>query len=305
MYLKRHLFEAVMKTIEGIGLGLRHDLAEALLERRPDEVRWLEIHPENYVARGGLFAQNLERAMESWRLVPHGLSLCLGTVTPFDEAYKRQLAGLLDRIDAPWYSDHLCFADVDGSFLHDLLPLPFSKETVQTVKERVDEVQQAIGRPVAVENISYYADPAPRRGWTEPEFLCEVLDAADCKLLLDVNNIYVNSRNHGFDPRPYIDALPYERVVQMHVAGHFTRKDALIIDTHGEPVCDGVFELLEYTLERTGPKPVLLERDQNIPPLDELLVEVRQLSEIYERATAAHERRDPKSRDPKSRDAAE
>lgn len=280
------------RTAEGVGLGLRHDLAPELFERAPDEVRWLEIHPENYVARGGGFALNLERALDEWAVVPHGLTLCFGTTDRFDPGYVKQLKALLDRIDAPWYSDHLCFAGVDGTYLHDLLPLPFSKEAVEVAAARIRELQDAIERPVAIENVSYYADPLePERGWTEPEFLVEVLEAADCKLLLDVNNVYVNAQNHRFDPEPYIDMIPRERVVQMHVAGHMTRKDGIIIDTHGEPMCEGVFELLEHTLERIGPTPVLLERDQNIPPLDVLLEEVRRLSAIYDRGVGAFEAR--------------
>lgn len=274
------------KTVEGVGLGLRHDLAEELFERAPDEVRWLEIHPENYVRRGGRFALNLERAMERWALVPHGLSLCFGTTDHFDPAYLRELRTLLDRIDAPWYSDHLCFAGSAGVYLHDLLPLPFRRESIDVAAARVREVQDALGRPVAIENVSYYADPAPRT-MEEPDFVLEVLEAADCKLLLDVNNVFVNSINHRFDPKAYIDRIPPERVVQIHVAGHFTRKDGIIIDTHGEPVCEGVYDLLEHTLERLGPVPVLLERDQSIPPLDILLAEVRRLNDIYDRATGA------------------
>lgn len=275
------------KTVEGVGLGLRHDLAEELFERAPEEVRWLEIHPENYVRRGGRFALNLERAMERWAIVPHGLTLCFGSTDRFEASYLRELSALLERIDAPWYSDHLCFAGIDGIFLHDLLPLPFTKESVEIASARIREVQDAIARPVAIENVSYYADPAPR-AMEEPDFVLEVLEAADCKLLLDVNNVYVNSINHRFDPRSYIDRIPPERVVQIHVAGHLVRKNGVIIDTHGEPVCEGVYELLEYTLERIGPVPVLLERDQNIPALDTLLEEVRRLSRIYDRATAAY-----------------
>lgn len=274
------------KTVQGIGLGLRHDLAEELFERAPDEVRWLEIHPENYVRRGGRFALNLERAMERWALVPHGLSLCFGTTDRFDPAYLGELRALLDRIDAPWYSDHLCFAGSAGVFLHDLLPLPFTRDSIEVAAARVREVQDAVGRPVAVENVSYYADPAPRT-MEEPDFLLEVLDAADCKLLLDVNNVFVNSINHRFDPKAYIDRIPPERVVQVHVAGHLTRDDGIIIDTHGEPVCEGVYDLLEHALRRLGPVPVLLERDQSIPPLDVLLAEVRRLTDIYDRATSA------------------
>lgn len=273
--------------VEGVGLGLRHDLAKELLDAAPAEVRWLEIHPENYVARGGGFAMNLERALERYRVLPHGLTLCFGTTSRFDPAYVASLAGLLDRIDAPFYSDHLCFAGVDGQFLHDLLPLPFTRESVDVAASRVRELRDALARPVAIENVSYYADPAPRGGWDEPDFLLEVLDAADCALLLDVNNVYVNSINHGFDPRAYIDRIPPERVVQMHVAGHYTRKDGIRIDTHGEPICEGVYELLDHALRHIGPTPVLLERDQNFPPLDELLAEVRRLGAIYERATGA------------------
>jgi len=278
------------KTVEGVGLGLRHDLAEELFERAPDEVRWLEIHPENYVRRGGRFALNLERALDRWAIVPHGLTLCFGATERFERGYLRELAELLERVNAPWYSDHLCFAGIDGIFLHDLLPLPFTRESIEIAAARVREVRDAIERPVAIENVSYYADPAPR-AMEEPDFVLEVLEAADCKLLLDVNNVFVNSINHRFDPKAYIDRIPPERVVQIHVAGHFTRKNGIIIDTHGEPVCDGVYDLLAYTLERMGPVPVLLERDQNIPPLDVLLEEVRRLTRIYDRAVAVFNER--------------
>jgi uncharacterized protein len=286
--------EHVSRTtkVEGIGLGLRHDGAKALLERAPDEVRWLEIHPENYVARGGVFEDNLERARDRWPIVPHGLTLCFGATDPFEPSYTRELRALLDRIDAPWYSDHLCFAGSGGLFLHDLLPLPFQRESIETAAARIRELRDAIERPVAIENVSYYADPAPP-AMEEPDFLLEVLEAADAKLLLDVNNVYVNSINHRFDPRPYIDRIPRERVVQIHVAGHFTRPDGIIIDTHGEPMCEGVYDLLAYTLERIGPAPVLLERDQNMPPLDELLGEVRRLAEIYDRSVAVFEASQP------------
>ena len=275
--------------VEGVGLGLRHDLARELLERRPDEGRWLEIHPENYVARGGRFELNLEEARARWPIVTHGLTCGVGTARPFDPRYTRALRALLEAVGAPFHSEHLCFGGVDDTFLHDLLPLPFNREAVRTAAARARELRDAIERPLAIENISYYADPLDPGGWTEPDFLLEVLDAADAALLLDVNNVYVNSLNHGFDPRAYIDRIPRERVVQIHVAGHFTGKDGVIIDTHGEPVCEGVYDLLGYTIARLGPVPVLLERDQNVPPLDELLAEVRRLSTIYERGVAAFE----------------
>jgi uncharacterized protein (UPF0276 family) len=272
------------KPVEGVGLGLRHEIAPEILERAPAEVRWMEIHPENYVARGGRFAMLLEQASERWPLVAHGLSLCFGSVEPFDPSYTRELRTLLERLDVPWYSDHLCFGGSSGVFLHDLLPLPFTKEAVRVAAARVRELEDAIERPVAIENVSYYADPAPRE-MSEPDFVLEVLEASDAKLLLDVNNVYVNSQNHGFDPRTYIDRIPPERVVQIHVAGHFTRPDGIIIDTHAEAICTGVYDLLGYTLERIGRVPVLLERDGNYPTVDELLAEVRRLGEIYEKST--------------------
>lgn len=274
----------------GVGLGLRTELADALLERQPPEVRWLEIHPENYVQRGGRFQLNLERARDRWPIVPHGLTLSFGALERFDPGYVREVKRLLDRIEAPWYSDHLCFAGAGGVFLHDLLPLPFTMESVRTVAARLRELEDALERPVAVENVSYYADPPPKN-MDEPDFLLEVLAASGGKLLLDVNNVYVNARNHGFDPRPYIDRIPAERVVQIHVAGHHEKDVGVIIDTHGEPVCEGVYDLLAYTLERLGPVPVLLERDQNLPPLDDLLDEVRRLSELHARSVARFEAR--------------
>jgi uncharacterized protein (UPF0276 family) len=168
--------------------------------------------------------------------------------------------------------------------LHDLLPLPFTREAVGNSVARIREARDRLEIPIALENISYYAD-AGAGEMPEQEFLLEVLDRADCKLLLDVNNVWVNGHNHGFDPRAYIDRLPLERVVQIHVAGHMVRSDDLIIDTHGEAVRDEVFDLLEYTLQRSGAVPVLLERDQNFPPFEELVAEVKRLDAIYRRAT--------------------
>jgi len=277
------------KPVEGVGLGLRYDLADELLERRPDEVRWLEIHPENYVARGGRFEHNLERARETWPIITHGLTCGVGTASAFEPAYTSQLRDLLEAVDAPFHSEHLCFGGIDDTFLHDLLPLPFNQETVKVVAARAHELRDAIRRPLAIENVSYYADPVDPGGWSEVDFLLEVVEAADAKMLLDVNNVYVNSLNHGFDPRRYIDKIPRERVVQMHVAGHFIQKDGLIIDTHGEDVCEGVYELLAYTVARLGPIPILLERDQNIPALDDLLIEIRRITQIYETGVAAFE----------------
>jgi len=272
------------RHVGGIGVGLRYALADELLERRPPEVSWVEIHPENYLGRGGRYADILAEAREQWPVVTHGLTMCFGATEPHDRAYMRDLRAFLDRLEAPWHSDHACFGGADGAFVHDLLPPPFDEETAKVMVQRLIEAQDQLGRPVAIENVSYYA-PQLEDGLAEADFMVEVLEAADALILLDVNNVYVNSRNFDFDPRAYIDRIPPERVVQMHVAGHFVRPDGLRIDTHGERVCEDVYDLLEHTLERMGPKPVLLERDNNIPTLDEVLGEVRRLDAIYARAT--------------------
>ena len=272
------------RDVAGIGLGLRYDLATELLERTPKSIAWLEIHPENYLDRGGRYQEMLELAREDWPVITHGLSSCLGSVEPFDASYLKELGTFLKDLEIPWHSEHLCLGGADGRFFHDLLPLPFTDEAATIASQRLIEMRDAIGVPLALENASYYAPQGPD-GLAEADFVVEVLERTDAKLLLDVNNIYVNGRNFDFDPKLYIDKIPMERVVQIHVAGHFVRDDDLRIDTHGEPIPDDVYELLDYTLRKTGPVPVLLERDNNIPPLDELLAEVDELWTIYRRAT--------------------
>ena len=270
--------------VHGIGIGYRFAMAESTLASHVPEIRWLEVHPENYVERGGRFRQALERARARWPFVTHGLTMGFGAVEPAEDAYVKPLKAFLHDLQVPWHSEHLCFSGADGVMLHDLLPLPFTREAVATAVQRIREARDRLELPIAIENISYYAE-AGEREMSELEFLLEILERADCKLLLDVNNVFVNSRNHGFDPQRYIDRMPEERVVQIHVAGHHVRKDDLIIDTHGEPVREEVYDLLEYTLRRVGKVPVLLERDQNFPPFAELVAEVKRLDAIYVRAT--------------------
>lgn len=273
-------------AIEGIGLGFRIGIAEAILDCDLPELHWLEVHPENYVGRGGRFRHRLSRARERFPLVTHGLTLGFGALQPPDPDYLAGLRDFVHEIGTPFHSEHLCFSGVDGAQLHDLLPLPFTAEAVEHAAGRVVSLREALGLPIAIENVSYYADPAPPE-MDEVSFLTKVAERADAKLLLDVNNVWVNAYNHGFDARAYIDRVPMERVVQIHVAGHFTRDDGMIIDTHGEAIRDEVYDLLDYTLRRTGPVPVLLERDQNYPPFEELVAEVRRLDGIYRAAIAA------------------
>jgi len=278
------------RKVTGIGIGLRYDLAAELLERRPGTVSWVEVHPENYIERGGRYQEMLELARRDWPVVTHGLSTCLGAVEPFDPLYLQALSTFLSELEIPWHSEHLCLGTVDDRFFHDLLPLPFTEEAAALSSRRLIELRDAIGIPLALENVSYYA-PQGSDGLAEADFVVEVLERADAKLLLDVNNIYVNSRNFGFDPRAYIDKIPPERVVQIHVAGHHLREDGLRIDTHGEPVPSDVFQLLDYALRKVGAVPVLLERDNNIPPLDALLSEVDELWSIYRHATESRDAR--------------
>jgi uncharacterized protein (UPF0276 family) len=280
-----------MKAVEGIGIGLRYAMAEATLSRDVPGLTWLEVHPENYVARGGRFRHILERAAEKYPFATHGLTLGFGAAEPAEASYMRALREFLHGIGVPWHSEHLCFSGSGGVMVHDLLPLPFTREAVHTAAARIAEARDQLELPIAIENISYYATLGSEQEMSEQDFLLEVLERADCKLLLDVNNVFVNSKNHRFDPRAYIDRVPAERVVQIHVAGHHVRPDELIIDTHGEAVRDEVFELLEYALERVGPVPVLLERDQGFPEFDEIVAEVARLDAIYQRARSVQERR--------------
>lgn len=274
---------------EGIGLGLRSPIAKALFAQAAEfpALQWLEIHPENYLDRGGHYAHLLETARANYPLLTHGLSMGFGQVDRFDPAYLRALRGLLHELRVPWHSDHLCFAGVDGVYAHDLLPLPFHTESVSVCVDRIHEAQDALGLPIAVEHISYYVTP-PDSVMRELDHLNEVLVRADAKLLLDVNNVYVNAMNHGFDARAFIAELPLARVVQLHVAGHYVRPDGSRIDTHAEPVCEAVFELFEYTMQRLArPLPVLLERDDNFPDFSELRAEIERLDAIYRRVLRA------------------
>ncbi|HEX2677240.1 MAG TPA: DUF692 domain-containing protein [Polyangiales bacterium] len=278
-------------SVCGIGLGLRQGLAADLFASTLPELAFVEIHPENYLKRGGRFRVMLERARERWPVLTHGLTLGFGAVEPAPREYTASLRDFLDELDAPFHSEHLCFSGADGVMLHDLLPLPFRQDAIDTAVQRIRELRDTLQRPVAIENVSYYAHAGTPQ-LREVDFVLEVLERADAKLLLDVNNVFVNARNHGFDPHKYIERIPAERVVQLHVAGHSVRKDGLIIDSHGEAVREEVYALLEHALRRTGPRPVLLERDQNLPAFEALAHEVKRLHAIYQRATAPSELRE-------------
>jgi uncharacterized protein (UPF0276 family) len=249
--------------------------------------------------RGGAQPAALRWLAERYPILTHGLTMSLGGSDPLDDAYLRDLRATLRDLGTPWHSDHLCVGAVDGRALHDLLPVSFKGHAVERVADRIRRARDALGLPLAIENVSYYWHPG-RPELTEPEFLSRLCERADCGLMLDVNNAYVNCRNFGVDPEAWMREAPLERVVQIHVAGHewfqvderglgaeaaADSPNAMIIDTHGMPVADPVLSLLETALARTGPVPVVLERDQNVPPLDVLLDEVARIRAIVSRVS--------------------
>jgi uncharacterized protein (UPF0276 family) len=277
-------------SMNGVGLGLRWSFLEELLEHPDPGIALVEISPENYMRRGGYFPEALARVGERFEVLTHGLSMSLGGTDALDDRYFDELRRFLRRSRAQAHSEHLCWSGVPGTMLHELLPLPFTREAVGHVVQRVREAQSRLDVPLALENITYYA-PLGRPEMSEATFLNEVLEQSGASLMLDVNNVYVNARNHGFDPFDFLAQLPLERVVQLHVAGHHRwEEDDLLIDTHGAPTPDPVIELLSWVIERTGPLPVILERDQEIPPLDELLSEIQTLRGAYDRALASRQR---------------
>ncbi|MCB1634636.1 MAG: DUF692 domain-containing protein [Xanthomonadales bacterium] len=263
----------------GVGLGLRRGLMTSLLARDDlaERVDFFEVAPENWIGLGGRWGRQFRQMTERFPLICHGLSLSLGGPSPLDETLVRRVGQLMASHDALLYSEHLS-ACTDDAHLYDLMPIPFTEDAVVHVSDRISRVQDLLGQRIAVENSSYYAPLAS--DMAEIDFVKAILERADCQLLLDVNNVYVNSVNHRYDARSYIDAVPAERVAYLHVAGHENEADDLIVDTHGAPIIDPVFDLLAYTYERIGARPTLLERDFNLPPLAELLTEVDRLREV-------------------------
>ena len=257
----------------GVGVGFRKPHVVQILRERPP-MDWFEIISENYFAEGGIQRRNLEALRDGYRVVPHGVSLSIGGSAPLDADYLGRLRELVRRLDAPWCSDHLCWTGFGRVDVHDLLPLPLTRATLEHVVERVKRVQGELGVPFALENASTYLE---FRESTIPEaaFLAEVAERADCGLLLDVNNVYVSAYNHGFDPRAYIDAIPPDRVVQMHLAGHADR-GAYLLDTHGDHVVGEVWELYRRAVRRCGATSTLVEWDEDIPAWEVLAAEAAQ-----------------------------
>lgn len=261
----------------GFGLGLRVPHYNAILEQRPN-LDWLEIITENYLVPGGKPLYYLDKIRAHYPVVMHGVSLSIGSVDPLDLHYLEQVKNLAHRIEPVWISDHLCWTGVNGLNMHDLLPLPYTLQTVNHVVSRINQVQDYLGRQILIENVSSYLT-YQQSDMSEWAFLSEIANRADCFILLDINNIYVSAFNHGFDPHDYLNGMPHKRICQIHLAGH-SNYDSHMIDTHDAPIIEPVWDLYAAAIKRFGKVSTLIERDDHIPELSELLTEMEQAREI-------------------------
>jgi uncharacterized protein (UPF0276 family) len=264
--------------IQGIGIGFRRDLASDLIGLEKDLPDFIEFAPENWMGLGGFWHKKLEEAATKFPIVCHGLSLSIGSPDPLDLRFIKDLKKFLDRYDVSLYSEHLSYSKCANAHLYDLLPIPFRKDAVDHIVQRIQQVQELLQRELILENVSYYTPVAAEM--EEHEFISSIAERSGCKLLLDVNNVYVNAFNHQYDAKDFILKMPLKQVAYIHMAGHEKIQEDLIIDTHGEAIIDPVYDLFEWTLQHLNPVPVLLERDFNIPELNELQVEMKKLRSI-------------------------
>lgn len=274
----------IQYPVSGAGIGLRRgQLMQELLAEPHQDINFLEIAPENWMRAGGRLGRQFRELTERYAFTSHGLSLSIGGPAPLDETFLQELKTFLQTHNIRYYSEHLSYCTDDGH-LYDLMPIPFTEEAVNYVAERIRRTQDILGQTIAVENVSYYA--APAQEMPEIEFLNAVLEKADCDLLLDVNNIYVNSINHGYNAEAFLSQLPWQRIKYCHVAGHYDEAEDLRVDTHGADVIDPVWSLLEQAYAQYGVMPTLLERDFNIPPIAELKQEVHHIQALQSAALA-------------------
>lgn len=272
--------------VPGIGLGLRRSFIGEMTSDPPARIGFYEVAPENWMKIGGRLGKQFGSLTERHPFVCHGLSLSLGGPAPLDESFLQDLRYFLEHHRIRYYSEHLSYCG-DQGHLYDLMPIPFTAEAIRHTAARIRRTQEILERRIAVENVSYYA--APGQDMDEIDFLVAVLEEADCDLLLDVNNLYVNSINHAYSADDFLDRIPGERVVYLHVAGHYVEADDFLVDTHGAPVIDPVWRLLQRAYHRFGVLPTLLERDFNIPPLSDLLEELERIRSIqHEWAEVRH-----------------
>lgn len=260
-----------------VGLGLRRDMLNEFSQYLPESIGFMEVAPENWMTLGGKFGKQFRQLTEKNQFVCHGLSLSIGSYDPLDIDFVKAVKQFLDEHNILIYSEHLSYCSGDGH-MYDLMPIPFTEEAIKHVSARIRQVQDIIERPLVIENVSYYA--APGQQMSELEFTKSVLAEADCQLLLDVNNIYVNSVNHGYDAEQFLAELPTERIAYGHIAGHYNEAEDLIVDTHGADVTEPVWHLLAKAYQVHGVFPTLLERDFNIPDTQSLLIELQTIQDI-------------------------
>ena len=260
------------------GIGFRKDFSEEFLNSSVLQPNFVEIAPENWMKIGGFWKKKLKQLAEMYPITCHGLSLSIGSPEKLDLNFLKDVKNFLKEYNVEIYSEHLSFSKCDNAHLYDLLPIPFREDAIKHVVNRIQQVQDFLGRQIAIENVSYYTPVLAEMD--EGNFITQIANEADCKLLLDVNNVYVNAFNHNYDAKHFIQNLPLERVAYIHMAGHTKVAPDLIIDTHGEAIIDPVYELFEWTLDKIKPVPVLLERDFNIPELEDLQGELNSLKAI-------------------------
>ena len=264
------------QSLNGAGIGLRRSMLRQLANNVPADIDFLELAPENWINLGGRLGRQLREISEKTPIVAHGLSLSIGGPAPLDEDLVRAIRDFIEDHNVRIYSEHLSYTN-DGGQLYDLLPMPFTDEAVRYTADRVKRVQDILGQRMALENVSYYL--SPKKDFAEVDFINAIAEQADCDLLLDVNNVYVNSVNHDYEPMDFIKAMPADRISYLHIAGHYVEPDGIIVDTHGADVIDPVWQILEQTYALIGNRPTLLERDFNIPAIEGLMLEVSMIKE--------------------------
>jgi hypothetical protein len=261
-----------------VGIGFRRDLADIIIDKKHFQPAFIELAPENWIEMGGYWKKKLDAAAEVYPVTCHGLSLSVGSPDDLDYSFLKKLNHFLKQYDVKVFSEHLSYTKSQNAHLYDLLPIPFKEDAIKHVSNRIREVQEILERKIAIENVSYYTPVAAEM--TEAEFITSIVEEADCQLLLDVNNVYVNAFNHQYDAKEFINQLPLDRVAYIHMAGHEQVEPDLIIDTHGQPIIEKVYELFEWTIDRMKPVPVLLERDYNFNDIPQLSQELSALEHL-------------------------
>jgi uncharacterized protein (UPF0276 family) len=279
--------DTTLNLVHGAGLGLRRSFLSEIVENPPKEVEFYEVAPENWITIGGKLGKQFRAMTERFDFVCHGLSLSIGSTDPLDEKFVREVKDFMAEHQIKFYSEHLSYCSKEGH-LYDLMPMPFTQEAVSHVAARIRRVQDILEHRIAIENVSYYA--APGQEMAEIDFFNAVVEEADCDVLIDINNIYVNSVNHGYDAEAFLKAIPAERIAYAHIAGHYVEAEDFLVDTHGADIIDPVWKLLGKAYELYGVFPTLLERDFNIPPLAELVQEVRTIRTIQNAWKSQHEK---------------